>query len=285
MIASAVTPSTPGLSPGLQLYVQTLHNLRRTWPDAWPGVPVVLKACVQRLWPHSVPTKSSAAEKLLQAAQAMAMNMEEIAQGVAYEPHYHNRLHTADALTAMCVLIEALQEKNISVSDEWAAAMLLAVTSHDVLHPGGANTYVQEFEQCSANEMSDIAHTLGVDALWLQRVRELILRTDPTLVAANHDKVIDRPFEMNVDWACVLMNEADILASATLHYGPTLGEALAQEWTLKNHPLHGVVGTPAGRLQFLSSLRFSTPAAEQFRMAHHVAEQITSLRQESSLRQ
>jgi hypothetical protein len=68
------------------------------------------------------------------------------------------------------------------------------------------------------------------------------------------------------------------LASTTSRYGPELGQALAQEWALKNHPLHQVVGTPQGRLQFLSSLRFSSPAAEAFQIAHHVAEQITSLR-------
>jgi hypothetical protein len=126
--------------------------------------------------------------------------------------------------------------------------------------------------------MQYIATPLGIDVVWLQRVRELILRTDPTLVAANHDLVKNTPFEMNLDWACVLINEADILASATSRYGPELGQALAQEWALKNHPLHHVVGTPQGRLQFLSSLRFSSPPAERFGMAHHVAEQITSLR-------
>jgi hypothetical protein len=53
---------------------------------------------------------------------------------------------------------------------------------------------------------------------------------------------------------------------------------LAQEWALKNHPLHQVVGTSKGRLQFLSSLRFSSPAAEVFGMADDVAHQIELLR-------
>jgi len=268
----------------LQFYIATLHNLRSKWPNAWPGLPVVLNACIQRLWPHKRPAVGSTGHKLLQAALAMASNMENVAREANYEPLYHNRLHTADALTAICLLIQALQKKNIVVDDEWAAAFLFAVTSHDVLHPGGANGFLQELERRSAKEMQYIATPLGIDVVWLQRVRELILRTDPTLVTGNHDFVKDTPFEMNLDWACVLINEADILASATSIYGPKLGQALAQEWALKNHPLHHVVGTSKGRLQFLSSLRFSSPAAEEFHMAHHVAEQITSLREESSLR-
>ncbi|NBS77775.1 MAG: hypothetical protein EB066_05265 [Betaproteobacteria bacterium] len=262
----------------LQLYIDTLYNLRSKWPNAWAGLPVVLNACIHRLWPQGPPQSGSQAQTLLNAAKNMASHMEDVADASIYEPNYHNRLHTADALTAICLLMQSLKAQEFKLSDEWAAALLLAVSSHDVLHPGGANGFVQEFEQRSAHEMRDIAQGLNMDAVWTDRVSELILRTDPTLVAANHDLVKDRPFEMNLDWACVLINEADILASATSRYGPELGQALAQEWALKNHPLHQVVGTPQGRLQFLSSLRFSSPAAERFGMAHHVAEQITSLR-------
>ena len=263
----------------LQFYIATLHNLRSKWPDAWPGLPVVLNACIHHLWPQALPVSHSQAGQLLQAARKMASHMEDLAKASSYEPHYHNRLHTADALTAVCLLMQTIKEQAFALSDEWAAALLLAVTSHDVLHPGGANAFVQEFEQRSANEMRNITQGLKMDALWTERVSELILRTDPTLVAGNHDKVKDTLFEMNLEWACVLMNEADILASATSRYGPELGQALAQEWALKNHPLHHVVGTPEGRLQFLSSLRFSTPASKAWGMPNHVAGQlITSLR-------
>ena len=263
----------------LQTYIATLHNLRSKWPHEWPGLPVVLNACVQRLWPHKTPAVGSTSHQLLQAARSMASHMEQVALAADYEPLYHNRLHTADALTAICLLIQALQKKNIVVDDEWVAAFLFAVTSHDVLHPGGANGFLQEFERRSAKEMQYIATPLGIDVVWLHRVRELILHTDPTLVTVNHDKVQGMAFEMNLDWACVLINEADILASATSRFGPELGHALAQEWAFKKHPLHHVVGTPQGRLHFLSSLRFSSPAAEAFHMARDVERQIASLRQ------
>jgi hypothetical protein len=260
-----------------QLYLATLQNLRRTWPHSWPGLPVVLEACMHRLWSGHAPKVASPTGQLLQAAQAMARHMENLAQQTDAEPQYHNRLHTADALTAVCLLMQALQDKGHALSDEWIAAILLAVTSHDVLHPGGANSFLQEFEQRSALEMRRVSQKWLVEHLWLDRVSEMILRTDPSLVAGNHDKVKGLAFEMNLDWACVLINEADILASATASHGTELGQALAAEWAEKNHPLSSVVGTAQGRLQFLASLRFSTPASEVFQMRMQVSQQMTLL--------
>ena len=261
----------------MQLYLATLQNLRSTWPHSWPGLPVVLEACMHRLWSGHAPTMASPAGQLLQAAQAMARHMEDLAQQTADEPQYHNRLHTADALTAVCLLMQALQDKGHALGDEWIAAIVLAVTSHDALHPGGANGFLQEFEQRSAMEMRRVSQKWLVDPLWLDRVSEMILRTDPSLVAGNHDKVNGLGFDMNLDWACVLINEADILASATAQHGNELGHALAAEWAVKKHPLSSVVGTAQGRLQFLAMLRFSTPASAAFQMQAHVAAQIAQL--------
>ena len=260
-----------------QLYLATLQNLRSTWPHSWPGLPVVLESCIHRLWSGHAPKVASHAGPLLQAAQAMARHMENLALQTDAEPQYHNRLHTADALTAVCLLMQALQDKGHALCDEWITAIFLAVTSHDVLHPGGANSFLQEFEQRSALEMRRVSQKWLVEHLWLDRVSEMILRTDPSLVAGNHDKVKGLAFEMNLDWACVLINEADILASATAQHGNELGHALAAEWAVKKHPLSRVVGTAQGRLQFLSSLRFSTPSSELFQMRMQVAEQMALL--------
>jgi len=260
-----------------QMYRETLQNLRNTWPYSWPGLPVVLESCIHRLWLGHAQEVASPAGQLLQAAKAMARHMEDLAQQTDDEPQYHNRLHTADAITAVCLLMQALQYKGYSLCDEWIAAILLAVTSHDVLHPGGANSFLQEFEQRSALEMRRVSQKWLVEHLWLDRVSEMILRTDPSLVAGNHDKVKGLAFEMNLDWACVLINEADILASATDQHGNELGQALAAELAAKKHPLHSVVGTAQGRLQFLSSLRFSSPASELFQMRMLVSEQMALL--------
>ena len=256
---------------------QTLDNLRSRWPPNWPGLPTVLQACMNQLWP---PPQHLAAlpQQMLAAANAIAEDMEQIANTTVYEPHYHNRLHTADALVSLCWLITALKAGQHSVTDEWAASLLLAVTSHDVLHPGGANSYAQEFEQQSVRLFQQHAAAKGVPMQWTEVVTQLILRTDPTLVAANHEKIKDTAFSFNLDWAVVLMNEADIAASAMATVGPQLGKQLASEWAFRQHPLHKVVGTDAGRLQFLSSLRFSTPASLALQMPQTVAMQIQQLK-------
>lgn len=260
----------------VSIYTATLDNLRSKWPHDWPGLPLVLQSCVQELWPAD-PTLVSQAHPMLKAARAMAQHMEDMAQQTDFEPHYHNRLHTADALCAACLLMQCLQTQGHDLSDDWKAAVLLAVTSHDVLHPGGANGFLQEFEHRSAIEMQHIARGLSIAPLWLERVSALILRTDPSLVAGNHDKVKHQSFHMNLDWACVLINEADILASAMPSHGMALGHALAAEWAVTNHPLHAVVGTAHGRLGFLASLRFSTPASEAFQMRALVSTQMAQL--------
>jgi hypothetical protein len=109
----------------VSIYTATLDNLRRKWPHDWPGLPVVLHACVQRLWPVHPPLVSQA-HHLLKAAHAMAQHMEDIAQPTDVEPHYHNRLHTADALCAACLLMQSLQTQGHQLADEWMAAVLLA---------------------------------------------------------------------------------------------------------------------------------------------------------------
>ena len=256
---------------------QTLDNLRSRWPADWPGLPTVLDACVAQLWPQP-PSLTPLPQQMLGIAKTMAVQMESLALTTSYEPHYHNRLHTADALVSLCWLLKALGSQQHAVPDEWAAALLLAVTSHDALHPGGANKHLHEFEQQSAGLFQQLAAAQGLSAQWVEVVTQLILRTDPSQVAANHDKVAHTAFVFNLDWAVVLMNEADILASATATVGPQLGQQLASEWERRQHPLHKVVGSDAGRLQFLSSLRFSTPASHTLCMPQTVASQMAQLK-------
>lgn len=240
---------------------------------------MVLNACVEKHWPHARPV-SRDSMAMLDTAIAMAEHMETFARNSKYEPHYHNRLHTADALVSLTWLMQALQAQGYGVPDDWAACLLLCVTSHDVLHPGGANSYLQEFESQSVEQLKRLATQFGVSEPWLDTASYLILHTDPSLVTANHDKVAHRAFVMNQDWAVVLMNEADILASATKAFGPKLGNALASEWEYRKHPLHALVGTDAGRMQFLSSLRFSTPASKALYLPQEVAQQIANLNQQ-----
>ena len=86
----------------LEFYIATLRNLRSKWPNAWPGLPVVLNACIQRLWPHKRPAVGSTSHKLLQAALAMASHMEKVALEANYEPLYYVSFDSGTAEKKYC---------------------------------------------------------------------------------------------------------------------------------------------------------------------------------------
>ena len=258
------------------LLLQTFSHLRESWNSDWMGLPRVLKGCHDFVESPIAGFASSEAQALLTCALALSQQME-LKVDAATEPSYHNRLHTADVLCSMAVLLEAMNQKGSVCSAEWVAALLLTVTAHDYLHPGGANSTPQELEWRTVKALKLFFVKHPVPAIWQERIQHMILQTDPALVDANHEKVAGRAFEMDLDWACVLMNEADILASATDAFGPTLGEQLAAEWQMKNLPLHATVGQQQGRLAFLKSLQFSTPGSLSLQFAQRVSAQVAML--------
>ena len=271
---SHATPSNPDWHGWL---CDTLARLREPWPSQWPGLAVVLDACSMQLW-HGKEPITDDAKHMLSLARAMTVLLEAHNAQLPTEPHYHNRLHTADALVSLCGLLRVLQTQGHGTPDNWMACLLLAVASHDVQHPGGANAFAQQLEHHSVQVFQQLAQSHHLAPEWINTVSELILRTDPTLVAGNHDRVAGKRFVLDLDWATVLMNEADILASATERFGPELGRQLAQEWAWRELPTHAVVGTDAGRIHFLSSLRFSSPASLAMGMPERVQAQLNLLR-------
>lgn len=96
-------------------------------------------------------------------------------------------------------------------------------------------------------------------------------------MAGNHQRVAGQSFALTADWAQVLLNEADIYISATAEFGPGLSDALAREWHRAGFAGHATVATPAGRAQFLRSVRFSSPPAQALGIAAQVQHQLQSL--------
>lgn len=256
--------------------LQALSRLRDSWQGDWMGLTPVLQACHGFLAAENSEFESLEARTLMACALALSEQVE-LKVDTDNEPHYHNRLHTADAMCGMTVLLAALNQEGYVCSQEWMAALLLTVTAHDYGHPGGANSSPQELELRSVKALDLFFVEHPITSVWRERIHHMILKTDPSLVGANHDKVAGRAFAMDLDWACVVMNEADILASATDVFGPALGEQLAAEWQLKNLPLHAIVATPQGRLGFLKSLRFSTPGSLNLQFPQHIASQLALL--------
>jgi len=93
-------------------------------------------------------------------------------------------------------------------------------------------------------------------------------------VPENHRRVSGLAFAWCTDWATVLLNEADTMASASPTFGPALGHALAAEWARAQLPAHGAVATAQGRREFLKSLAFSSYSATVLGAPEAVAAQL-----------
>lgn len=267
-------PLTPAQwSEGLH---QACRQLRAHWAGDWPGLPHILTLCQQSLGLDT--TAEATNVGLNQFAQLVAQDMEQHAAGLepSSEPAYHNRLHTADVL---CVLTTLLHMLNIPGADAagktWASALLATAVAHDHRHPGGVNRSAQEFERASWQGVEPFAQHLP--KVWCEQMEAWILGTDVPMVAVNHQRIAGQSFAWTADWGQVLLNEADICISATAEFGPGLSDALAREWLQAGFPGHVTVATPAGRAQFLRSVRFSSPAAQALGMEMQVQQQLQLL--------
>lgn len=249
-------------------------DLRKSWHSDWMGLTRVLHECQLALFHPDSQMQSSAIQMLdtaHQVTKAIELDSEELE-----EPSYHNRLHVADALVGLTTLMNLQVQLDRASHTDWLSCMLLAVSAHDFKHPGGANSTPHDIESRSLTLLAPILESSAIDRHWLSIVQSLILRTDPLDVPHNHELVKNTKFQWTVDWACVLLNEADILASASSIHGPSLSEALSFEWKKVNHPLHQVVATPSGRRQFLKSILFTSPASRQLGAMKNLELQLTS---------
>jgi class 3 adenylate cyclase len=259
---------------------QACRQLRLAMPTQWPGLPTVLTHCLQSLdlppldaaHPHA-----QAMEAMQGFALAVAHDMETQAGNAAAapEPAYHNRLHTADVLLALTTLLHSLKASFRDLEPAWAMALLASAVVHDYQHPGGVNSAPAEIESHSWQAAQTWAASLP--PVWRETVHTLVLGTEAQQVANNHAQVARRDFQWDLPWCQVLLNEADILLSATAEFGPSLSQALAQEWHKAGFAGHATVATPQGRAQFLQHIQFSSPAAQALHMPEQVQAQLVAL--------
>ena len=239
--------------------------------EAQPGLPALLGLCERSL---GLVQASEPEQAMLGFARAVAQAMEQRAQAhpADDEPAYHNRLHTADVMLTVTTLLHAQGAAGQPAARPWAAVTLAAAVAHDFAHPGGANQQPFELERRSWQALAEPA--AAVPAPWRERIESLVLHTDPAVVPANHQQVEGLAFSWTLPWCQVLLNEADILVSASADFGPALGQALAREWQRAGLAAHAGVATPAGRAMFLRSVRFSSPAAQALGMPQQVRQQL-----------
>ena len=252
--------------------------LRKSWEGEWVGLPYLLSRCIDFL--HlSNPSLSSDASQMLLTAKAIAERIEfQCTQSsVEAEPKYHNRLHTADVLTSLSILI-CIQSKIQGVLDkDWIACALLAAIAHDFEHTGKVNQFESEIELNTINQLQPFLLAHQVPSHWCKALECSILRSDFALVHKNHELVKGKKFQCDQDWLNVYLNEADVMASATTQFGLQLGNSLAQEWKMINFSAYQTVSTPIGRKAFLKQLVFSSDASIHLQINSKIALELSHL--------
>lgn len=249
--------------------------VRQSWAGQWVGLPYLLERCADFLSLNQSAQTSTTAG-LLATARELAVQIEaESACGTAAaEPPYHNRLHFADVLTAITLQV-AIEGVQCKVQDgDWQAALLLIALAHDFRHGGGVNAHAAQMEQQAFDALRPLLERHGMAPGWIERIHAVIVRSDFLLVPENHRRVSGQKFDWCTDWATVLLNEADIMASASPTLGPALGHALAAEWARARLPAHVSVATAQGRRDFLKSIAFSSYSAEVLGAPEAVAAQL-----------
>jgi hypothetical protein len=290
---------------------EALSRLRRDWPDHWPGLPLVLAQCLERL--HEVKSQGPSLryQQLRSAAEDLARRVEAVHAGMAaqaIEAAYHNRLHFADTLWCMTALLLASRKiasasgsmfnaqsgqaggpndaalpssdssKDLRIEQEML--VMLVIVTHDFEHDGRVNQYPMEMEKHSASRAASVLRDLGLSESDIASVRRLVERTDPLSVTENHQRALQNVFDLSDEaWLQVLANEADIFASALPEFGESLGEALSKEWSKKHSAMAQSVISAKGRLFFLEKVAiFSTPASRYLGLQALRQQQIEALK-------
>lgn len=246
----------------------TLRALRDPWPHAWPGLPLVLRRCLERLGPVGGADRDRAQAVVACALEVAALVEADGGRRMAdrCEPEYHNRLHVADTLVCMTHLLLAQRvadgrEDDALRLEECIALMVMA--GHDYLHTGMINRFPFELETRSLESLRPVMKRHGVDARDEETITHCILRTEPTQVKASHQAIQDRTFRLgDRDCLAVMVEEADILASTLPVTAAAQTRRLVEEWETANPAAAKNLQSPKARLYFLEhAALFSTPAA------------------------
>ena len=251
----------------LQDLSASLRNLRRPWPNHWPGLPLVYDRAWQELGLVS-PRKGSSARRLHDFGRMVSELVEQ--DGVrrytlGREPAYHNRLHIADTIVCMTYLLKTSAALNVpgALKPATMAMALCIMAGHDFLHPGGTNTRPGEFEACAVQDLQPVMTAAGLTLVERQTLKHCIMATDPTRVKGIHLQVRTRPYDLRqTDCLTVLVLEADIMASTLPHTESSLTQSLAIEWSPQQPEAAEKLLLPESRLLFLEhAALFSSPAA------------------------
>ena len=270
----------------LKFLETTLHNLRRKWPNDWPGLAVVLNSSLQQLGFDSDFKLNARNQALHDCIFSVIKAIEKDGKQRAkqqLEPRYHNRLHFADTVVALTVMLVNLRKiSGRSLKDqpnhaEWLALMIMV--SHDFLHNGQINQFRSEIEALTVKALKPYMQKHGVSAKDQALIGSIILKTDPAFVAESHQQIEGLPFDLsNPKCLLVLIQECDILASSLPDTGKTLTQQLAEEWADIAPDRSIALLPPAGRIFFLKRMAlFSSPASRALGIQKNINRQLADI--------
>lgn len=280
------------LAMDLSYLETTLQNLRDKWPHEWPGLAVVLNSSLQKLGFDAnakMPSRNRALyDCMLSVIQAIEKDGALRAKK-NQEPRYHNRLHFADTVVALTVMLVNLRKQSGRALDaqpdhaEWVA--LLIMVSHDFLHNGQINQFRSEIEGMTVKALVPHMKKHKVNAKDQALISSIILKTDPAFVAESHQLIQGMRFDIS-DPRCllVLIQECDILASSLPDTGKSLTQQLSEEWADIAPDRSLALLPPAGRIFFLKRMAlFSSPPSRALGIQKNINRQLAEIeRPESS---
>lgn len=255
--------------PKIQDLNASLRNLRRPWPNQWPGLPLVFARVCQELG-LGKPRKGSAAHRLLGFGRAVCEMVEQ--DGVkrhakGLEPAYHNRLHIADTLVCMTYLLKTSSALQVpGARKPSVVAMALGIMAgHDFLHPGGSKLQPGKLEARAVQDLQPLMAAVGLTSAERQILKICIMATAPAEVKGLHLQIRTHPFDLKrTDCLAVMVTEADIMASTLPQTASSLTQSLAIEWSSQIPEAAKKLLLPQNRLLFLEhAALFSSPAARR----------------------
>lgn len=174
------------------------------------------------------------------------------------EPAYHNRHHFAEAAASMALLCTQAVAQGL-IGPDLAELGVLAMIGHDIGHDGTLPA-PGTLERIAAERVACLAS--GLDAASVDVLRQVILGTDPTRLAAN--RAAATAGAPPLAHLCHLANEADVMGSLMPRLGWELSALLAREWRAHDAARADAAESFCGRHGFLAL--YAPPSATAARL-------------------
>jgi hypothetical protein len=290
------------MDTGLSTLEAALRALRQAWPDQWPGLPVVARSCLGHLDVDRGDPGCVSRIRCLEEISVLVERDGATRARAGLEPAYHNRLHVADTLVSLAVLIRAQERfesaggRDLEVARSSGAGgrdasrralhrqalqieAMIAMVAHDYLHDGTVNRFRGQLEARSSAAVDAVLVGMGLPGRARARIRRWIRATDPLIIADHHDRINGRPFTIGEpDCLQTLINEADILVSSLPSFAASQTDALASERSANGIPGAGSLHSSRSRRQFLERVAiFTSDASYSLGLAQLRALQLEAL--------